>query len=212
MTKRILIWGGAIIVLVAIVVVAAYFVSASNTETLTDLAVPVTAADHMKDDLNATTTLVEYGDFQCPACGAYYPLVEQLNAEYDSKIRFVFRHYPLPQHQNAVPAAIASEAASAQGKFWLMYDELYKNQNDWAEATNTQPFFDQYAAAIGLNVSEFDQDLSSSTLKQIVTDDQAGGNKSNIDHTPTFFLNGKQLVNPQCYQDFKNDIDNAINS
>ena len=91
----------------------------------------ITEKDWVKGSADAPVTLVEYTDFQCPACGAYYPLIKQLTEEFGDKVRVVIRHYPLIEiHKNALSGARAAEAAGRQGKFWEMYDILFSNQKE----------------------------------------------------------------------------------
>lgn len=170
----------------------------------------VVATDHSRGSTIAPVTLVEYGDFQCPACGAYYPLVEQVvKEEGTDRLRFVFRHFPLSQHPNAVPAARASEAASIQGKFWEMYNLLYENQDSWATSTNPKPIFAEYAKQMGLDIAKFATDYDSQAVKDIIDNDYKGGAKGGVNSTPSYFVNGKQIVNPQSYDAFKKIIDDA---
>lgn len=140
---------------------------------------------------NAPVTLVEFGDFECPACGAMYPVVKQIQQKYGKKLNFVFRNFPLPasMHPNAMIAAQAAVAASEQGKFWQMHDALYDNQSTWGDSKDPKSYFDTYAKQIGLNVSKFDQDLQSKTVISKVQSDAADGNSLGINETPTFYIN-----------------------
>jgi protein-disulfide isomerase len=128
-------------------------------------------------------------------------------------MRMVFRHFPLSQHANAIPAAEASEAASNQGKFWQMFDLLYANQTDWAEKTtaDADTIFDGFATTLGLNMTTFKADEVASTTLAAITAEQDEGTSIGIDHTPTFFVNGKE-VSPTTYEDFKAIIDAAATS
>ena len=131
--KRILTWAGFIIVIALIIIglVAASKKHPMTSEVAIPLPTPVTSADWTRGNPNASVTLVEYGDFQCPACQAYYPVVEQVFAAASSTVKMIFREFPLPQHADAIPAAKAAEAAGDQGHFWDMYNLLYSNGNDW---------------------------------------------------------------------------------
>src|SRR3989344_2713566 len=91
----------------------------------------VSAEDWLKGNRDAQVVLIEYSDFQCPACAFYYPLLKNLTEEFGDKIAMVYRHFPLPNHQNAKPAAYAAEAAGRQGKFWEMHDMVFENQEEW---------------------------------------------------------------------------------
>lgn len=173
---------------------------------------PVTSADHIEGSMNAPVTLIEYGDFECPACGVYAPLVEKLMTdEASTTLRVVFRHFPLPQHLNAPIAAQASEAAAAQGKFWEMYRLLYAGQNDWANLSDAaaRQVFDGYAKTLGLDLTKFHSDIDSTATKQFIQNEMAEGESLGIDYTPSFFVNGKLVPNPQSYEQFKALIDAA---
>ncbi|MBI5400616.1 MAG: thioredoxin domain-containing protein [Candidatus Yonathbacteria bacterium] len=166
--------------------------------------------DHTKGSKTPKVTFVEYSDFQCPACGAYYPMLEEMFAEYKDRISFTYRHFPLPQHKNALPAAYASEAAGNQGKFWEMADLIFKNQSDWSESISAQIIFEGYAQKIGLNIAQFKTDMKSDAVKARVERDRKSGQLSNIDHTPTFFINGKIATNPRSKEELKALIEYAI--
>lgn len=171
----------------------------------------VTPADHVKGPENASVTLIEYGDFQCPACGAYHPIVNQIADEFKDSVRLVFRHFPLKQiHRNAEPAAHAAEAAGKQGKFWEMYDVLYEKQSDWSETRNPTSLFKQYASDLGLNVDQFETDMNSKEVADIVNADYNSGLAAGINATPTFYLNGAKVSNPQGLEPFRQLIQTAL--
>jgi protein-disulfide isomerase len=177
---------------------------------------PLTASDWTRGDATAKVSLIEYGDFQCPACGEYEPIVEQLTKDYGTRVLFAFRNFPLFQiHQDAMIGAQAAEAAGLQGKYWEMHDLLYKKQSEWsAEPASTvvSKFFNGYAQSLGLNVAKFDTDISSSVVTAKVQKDLASGNAAKIDHTPTFFINLTQIPNPANYAGFKAVLDAALAS
>lgn len=155
----------------------------------------------------APVTLVEYSDFQCPACGAYYPVLKELMKEYDGRIRFVYRHFPLRAiHAHADFAARAAEAAGKQGKFWEMEALLFEHQRDWAESANAEGLITEYAVSLGLDRGRFESDVNSREVSQKVEKDFQGGLASGVNATPTFFLNGKKLENPKSYDEFRNTI------
>jgi protein-disulfide isomerase len=114
------------------------------------------ASNHVEGKNTKGVVLVEYGDYQCPACGQFYPIVKQLQSTYTNDISFRFANFPLVQiHPNAMAGARAAEAAALQGKFWEMHDLLYENQTSWSSGTNPQPYFEQYAGSLGLDVNKF---------------------------------------------------------
>jgi protein-disulfide isomerase len=219
------IWGVAIflVVIVVITIIAAFASSSASqsSSTPSDFATTTTAAitssDHTRGDANAKVTLIEYGDFECPACGAYEPLVEQLYQQYGSQVLFVFRNFPLYQiHPFAMIAAQAAEAANLQGKYWEMHDLLYKDQADWTANTTLTPaqvvsqYFDAYATQLGLNVTQFNTDINSTAVKNVVQNDITLGNDAQVNHTPTFFINLTQIPNPNSYAQFQSDIEAAL--
>jgi protein-disulfide isomerase len=211
-TKRITFWSIFVIVLALIIwglVVAQKKSSSSGTSNLGTPA-PVTATDHVEGTSTAAVTLIEYGDFQCLACSAYAPIVEQLFAS-SSDLRVVFRNFPLPQHPNAEIAAQAAEAASNQGQFWGMYKLLYAGQADWENDSDAdaRTVFDGYAATLGVDKAQFDADIDSTAVKAKIASDQTEGQSLGINYTPTFFVNGNAITNPEGYAPFKAIIDAA---
>jgi protein-disulfide isomerase len=174
------------------------------------LASGISLDDNFKGNSESSVVLVEYSDFQCPACGAYYPLLKALVEEFGSEMQFVYRHFPLPQHQHAELAGRAAEAAGQQGKFWEMHDLIFENQTSWANLRNTEEVFTQYAVQLGLDMEKFKTDLDSKELKEKVRRDYSSGLSSGVNSTPTFFLNGVKLQNPRSYEEFRNAILNAL--
>lgn len=179
-----------------------------------------TATNHIKGKLDSNVKLVEYGDFQCPTCRAYHPLIQQLLTKYQDKISFQFRNLPITQiHNHAFAASRAAEAASAQGKFWEMHDLLYENQDTWASSKSPLEFFKSYAARLGLDLAKFETDFASSDVNRAINSDIAAFKATKNDiATPSFFLNGtklelKQLVDDQgqpSLAKFEAAIDEAL--
>lgn len=158
----------------------------------------VSEADHVKGASEASVTLVEYSDFQCPACKAFQPVLEDVLATYGDQVRLVYRHFPLYTiHPNAEAAAIASEAAANQGKFWEMHNLLFDRQADWETLPNPQDLFVAYAELLGLNTEQFRADLTNSATRDRVRLDVNSGNAANISATPTLYLNGTVLTFPR---------------
>jgi len=167
----------------------------------------VSSTDQRKGSEQAKIVIVEYSDFQCPACAAYYPIIKELTRELGDQIVFAYRHFPLRQiHVNADLAARAAEAAGMQGKFWEMHDALFERQKEWAQSPDAKPLFSSYAVFLGLDVGKFNVDVESEKIIQKVEADLAGGMASRVNATPTFFLNGKKLNNPRNYDEFKNTV------
>lgn len=211
--KRMVIWFSAALVVVTAAIGAYQVATKPNVELPRkdgSLSLPVDQTDWTKGSKTPKVTFVEYSDFQCPACGAYYPMLEEMFNEYQDKISFTYRHFPLPQHKNALVAAYASEAAGKQEKFWEMTDFLFRNQSEWSEVTVPETIFERYAQEIGLNVTQFKNDIKSGEVKSKVERDLKSGKLSRIDHTPTFFINGKMVKNPQTKEELKALIENAL--
>jgi protein-disulfide isomerase len=157
----------------------------NQTQRMATLAVPVTANDHRSGPEHARVVVVEYGDFECPTCVAVEPAVKQLRALH-AEMAFVFRHFPLEDaHPHALMAAEAAEAAGAQGQFWAMHDLLLANPHHLKRA-----HLDGYAAQLGLDAVRFKADLDDEIYRQRVREHQAGGQRSHLRATPTFFVNG----------------------
>jgi protein-disulfide isomerase len=181
---------------------------ADQTGSLIDLT---SSSDWSKGNKEAKIVLVEYSDFQCPACGAYYPLLKQLNQELSGEVQFVYRHFPLRQiHANAELAARAAEAAGRQGKFWEYHDLLFENQREWSEESRARDIFVRYAQSLDLDTGRFTNDMDSQEIKEKVDKDYASGVRSAVDATPTFFLNGKRIQNPRSYEEFRSVIEEAV--
>jgi protein-disulfide isomerase len=172
----------------------------------------VTELDRVKGNMNAKVTLVEYSDFQCPACAAYAPLVAQLMKEHGDNLRLAYRHFPLPQHPNARVAAIAAEAAGRQGKFFEMHDMLFELQREWVSSVDPAVQFLTYAQVLGLDKVRFSADSVSQETRAKIDADFAAGRNLGIRGTPTFFLNGKLVANPRNYEEFKSLIENELNN
>ncbi len=158
------------------------------------------ATNHVQGNNAKGVTLVEYGDYECPICEAYYQPLKQAAAKYSNDIHFQFRNLPLTSiHPNAFAAARAAEAASLQGKFWEMHDKLYENQNSWVPpVTDPLPIFSGFAKDIGLNVNQFKTDYASSKVNDAISADLAAFAKTGQEQaTPTFYMDGVYLPNSQ---------------
>jgi protein-disulfide isomerase len=150
---------------------------------------------HVRGRPDAPVTLEEYGDFQCPPCGALSDPINQLEKDYNPRLRVIFRHFPLPNHQHARAAALASEAAGLQGRFWEMHDLLYREQSVWTKASDVPTLFNSYAGILGLNIDRFKKDMESDQAKERVKSDQRQAAALGVQSTPTIFLNN-QAVSP----------------
>lgn len=159
---------------------------------------------------DAKVSLIEFGDYECPACGAYNPLVKQVLTQFSGKVTFGFKNFPLSQHANAPISSYAAEAAGLQGKFWQMHDKLYENQDAWSTSSDARNIFVGYAKDLGLDVARFTSDIDSQKVKDIVSSDLNDGNTVGINATPTFFVNGVKIDNPLNFDAFSKIIQNAL--
>ena len=163
------------------------------------LTVPVTQRDHIRGPLDASTTLVEYGDYECPACGAAYPLTEALLDALSDQVCFAYRHFPLiSAHPHAEHAAEACESAGVQHRYWEMHDTLFRNQDALEDEDLAR-----YAAALHLNLQVFIQDVMRSAYSDRIREDFGSGVRSGVNGTPTFFINDVRYDGPR-------DLDSMI--
>lgn len=139
---------------------------------------------------NAPVTIEFFSDLQCPQCARYEPVIKSLQAEFPDKVRLVLRHWPLREHEHAMLAACAAEAAATQGHFWQMVDALYRTQWMWATAPSPQLIFKDQAKAIGLNPSQFEEDLDSPEVHKRIEADQDRGDEVGVKGVPTVVING----------------------
>ncbi len=150
------------------------------------LTVPVSERDHVRGPSTAPLTMLEYGDYECPYCGAAHPIVKQVERLLEGDLRFAYRHFPLSEiHPHAYQAAEAAEAAGAQGRFWEMHDLLFEHQ----DRLGTQDLLG-YAEALGLDLARFAHDLESHAHAPRLREDFLSGVRSGVNGTPTFFING----------------------
>lgn len=212
--KRSALWGGSIFGIVLVVaglifvVMKGSGVSQDNGVTTSGLS----SGDWIKGNPNASVVLIEYGDFQCPACASFYPTVKTLVEEFKESVAFSYRHFPLSQiHKNAELAGRITEAAGLQGKFWEMHDTLFERQKEWSNERDAKEIFLRYAVDLGLDMERFKTDLESDTVKSAVDEDYNEGIRARVNGTPTFFLNGSRISNPANYDEFRTIIQNKIN-
>jgi protein-disulfide isomerase len=149
---------------------------------------------HVRGGHDAPVTLEEFGDFQCPPCGTLAGVLGELERDYQSRLRVIFRHYPLPMHAHAAEAAYAAEAAGLQGRFWEMHDVLYREQSVWSKAADVGTVFNNYAGMIGLNIDRFKTDMQDPKVRAKVAADQRQGAERGVKSTPTIFVNNVELA------------------
>jgi protein-disulfide isomerase len=144
---------------------------------------------HVRGTSDAPVTIEEFGDFECPPCGIMAGTLKKAEADYGSRLRLIFHHFPLAVHAHAREAALAAEAADMQHRFWEMHDVLYKEQAVWAKAPEVSALFSSYAGLIGLNLDRFKKDLQNPEVIARVDADQKIGASRGVTSTPTLFLN-----------------------
>jgi protein-disulfide isomerase len=159
----------------------------SRTEWNATLTLPVSEGrDHVQGPADAAVTLVEYGDYECPYCGAAYPIIKEMQALMGARLRFVFRNFPIAtSHPHAEQAAEAAEAAAAQGRFWEMHDLLYENQKRLRDED-----LRGYAEKLELDLDVFDRELVEHVHAARVHEDFMSGVRSGVNGTPTFYIDG----------------------
>ncbi|MCC2030165.1 thioredoxin domain-containing protein [Microbacterium sp. NPDC077644] len=162
---------------------------------------------HVLDDGGeGAITVVEFLDFECEACGAFYPIVEDLRAKYDGKITYVVRYFPLPGHLNSRNAALAAEAAAQQGRLDDMYRELFETQAEWGEAQESRAdVFRGFAEQLGLDMPAYDKAVADPATTARIDVDFNDGQALGVDSTPTFYVDGEKLQLQQF-----DDLENAI--
>ncbi|MBA3353638.1 MAG: thioredoxin domain-containing protein [Blastocatellia bacterium] len=147
----------------------------------------------------ASVTVEEFADFQCGSCAAVHPVVKEIQSIYGSKIKLIFRNYPLQMHDKAFDAAVAAEAAGIQGKFWMMQDQLFANQAVWSgPSANHKALWAEYAQKIGLDVPQWQNDIAGIAAKSRVELDMARGRALNVSSTPTIYVNGQAVPFPDA--------------
>ncbi|MFA4926927.1 MAG: thioredoxin domain-containing protein [Patulibacter sp.] len=155
-------------------------------------------------------TFTEFLDFECPACGAAYPLVEQLRQEYEGRVTFNIRYFPLPSHRNAMPAALAVEAAAQQGKLVQMYSRMFQTQQHWGgQSTSQAKLFRGFANELDLDLTRYDADVRSRKVRQRVRRDLAAAKALQLQGTPSFFIDDVP-VSPESPEHLRGLLDDAI--
>ena len=207
-------------VITAAILFAAIFFLSSGTNPNNSQSITVDPKILVKENSHKLTSasesakvvLVEFGDYQCPACGAAHPVLKKIMEEYQNKITFVFRNFPLPQHKNAKVAAQTAEAAGAQGKFWEMHDMLYESQDKWSESTNPMEHFLSYAKQLGLDTEKLKSEVESNKYSDVINQDLSDGNSASVNSTPTFYINNVKHNGSFDYNVLKSKIDSILSS
>jgi len=206
-------------VAVAGIIAAIAVLAAGNDDEPSDAAAQDTGSALVRDDSHRLSdagpdapVFVEFLDFECEACGAAYPAIEQLREQYGSDVQFVARYFPLPGHFNAERAARTVEAAAQQGQFEPMYQKMFDTQQGWGEQeVPLDDLFRSYAAELGLDMELFDAAYDDPATLARIQRDVADGKSLGVSSTPTFFLDGERLE-PQSFDDLVTAFDVAIAS
>jgi protein-disulfide isomerase len=204
-------WVVGLLILLVLVFAGSKLLKWINTPT--DLAtetVEVNEEDWVTGAQQASVTILEYGDFQCPACASYHPLVRQLLMNFPEDLKVVYRHFPLSQHANAMPAGRAAEAAGMQGKFWEMHDMLFERQSQWSEEADPGARFESFAEELSLDLDRFKADYESDKTLELVQADAALGRAALVSSTPTFILNGQKISAPRTYEAFRGLVQDSL--
>lgn len=173
----------------------------------------VRSDSHVLDDGGPdAVTVVEFLDFECPSCGAFYPIVEDLREKYDGEITYVVRYFPLPSHVNSTQAALAAEAAAQQGRFEDMYDALFTTQSQWGMKVSEESpeLFRSFAEEIGLDMAAYDAAVADPATLERITSDKSDGEALGVQSTPTFFVDG-EMLRLQEWGDLEAAIEKAVN-
>jgi len=178
-------------VVLAAVLVIGGFVTFSGKDSPSEVTLGAidSSSGHKLGPDSATVKIVEFGDFQCPACAAAAEGFAKAQANNADSVQIIFRHFPLPNHQNGMNSSLAAEAAGRQNKFWPMLDLLYINQRQWENLNNPLGTFENYAKELGMDLDQFKKDYSNPEVKKVVEDDRDYGLSLKVDSTPTFYIN-----------------------
>jgi protein-disulfide isomerase len=198
---------------VAILALGGIFVYSSSKSEKTDTGTVGTVTNHSTGKLDSKVEVLEYADFQCPACGQFFPLVNAVKEQYKDRVKFTYRHFPLDSiHQNARAAARAAEAASQQGKFWEMHDLLYQNQQAWESTSDPLTVFTGYASQLALDTEAFKAYYVSESANASINADLKEGQSKGVNGTPTFFIAGVKVENDDLstLEKFSAEIDKAL--
>lgn len=191
--------GGSLLLLVA--AVALYFFTGAAASEPSN-ASPAVADDITFGPANAQLTVIEYSDFQCPFCAVYAPIMKTLREEYGDQVLFVFRFFPLANHEYATVTAKAAYAAFLQGKFWEMHDLLFENQDEWSDSDDPLPYLDSYAESLGLDLDRFHADMDAPSTIDFIKGEAQEGEQAGVTHTPWFVV-GDSAVLPRNLQEFE---------
>lgn len=207
--KRFLTWFivAAVLAGIGLLVIRAARNGADTSGTSSQISTTIAADDNVRGPEDAVITLVEYGDYQCSACAAFHPIVEQLFEDAGSQMRLVYRHFPLKSiHPNAETAARAVQAAGVQGKYWEMHALVFERQSEWSEMprSGARGRMLEYGEELGLDTEQLDEDMDSDAVKDKVDADADNAQALGVNSTPTFYMNGVKLEGFNSLDEFRN--------
>jgi len=192
-----------------------YMLTSTPKETFFESLKTIKKSDHSKW-ASGKKIVMEYSDFQCPACGSYYSILKTFeedpaNADLMKEFTFVYRNFPLDQiHPNAREAAYAAEAAALQNKFFPFHDVLFEKQGEWSELGDPSALFETYAKDLTLDIEKFKSDYSSDAVKEKVQNDYLSGIEASVQGTPSFFIDGATIKSPQSADQFREALLNVL--
>ena len=203
--------GGIILFTVVLFALGVMFIG-SKEEVKSDLLSEFDKVTGMnvKGNKDGKDVVIEFADFQCPACAVYAPILSQFVEENKGNVKFIMKYFPLTSiHKNAMNSAYSAQASSKQNKFWEMHDMLYSRQTEWADIDNPQEMFIGYAKELGLDEKKFKNDYLSKEVRDIVREDLMLALKLGLDSTPTLFINGKKYSGPATLADFNSALEKS---
>ncbi len=202
----------SILIIAGVVALLAFGPKENTSGKIADNTLLVRDTSHMTGKKDAKVTIVEFGDYECPACAMAEPILKQIISIYGKNpdFNFVFRNFPLPQHKNSLIAAEAAEAAGEQGKFWEMNSLLYENQSEWSESANPIDIFVKYAGKLGLDKNKFKNEIENNKYDSIIEADKADGEAINVSWTPSIYINGELQKTMPTLEQFKSKIDELL--
>lgn len=210
-TKSALTWLITVAIIIGIVWGLVLLVRSGSNSDVVATAEEITDEDWTLGPIDAPIQLIEYSDFQCPACAAYESVLKQIKSEYSDTLEFAYRHFPLRSiHPHAQLAGQAAEAAGLQGKFWEMHEKIFETQPIWSVRPRVDDFFVDLASEIGLDTEQFEDDLRSDIVKSAVDADYLSAINAGVSATPTFILNGNRIPNPAGIEQFRQVLDAAL--
>lgn len=205
--KKILFWIIGLLAVGLVIWGVSSAVSSSKNQPTDSEILKITSNDIATGSATTKANLIEYADFECPACATYSRYIELLKDEFPNDLRVAYRFFPLPQHK--LISSQVAYAAYKQGKFWEMYLLLYDNQRTWVNSSGPEAIFDDYAKKLNLNLDKFRNDRDSDSTKKFINDQLDQGIKLGVNATPTFYLNGNK-IEPAGYEEFKSLIEAEI--